>query len=159
MFPSDLSASGYSTITAFPKLVNSGWQSLRPLLFPPACRMPFASHRLFQIGWANIPKPRFPVAATQTSAAVGPKNSPDLIVPPSLASRTPTPPLTLKADEGELSDIMADFETVMEEILPLEARSALLDYKPGDVVVTATGRGWHLIKVRVHITHSEGPEA
>lgn len=43
---------------------------------------------------------------------------------------------------------MADVEAGMEEILPVAARTALLDYKPGDVVVTPTGRGWHVVKVR-----------
>ncbi|CAM9205663.1 unnamed protein product [Ectocarpus sp. 13 AM-2016] len=42
---------------------------------------------------------------------------------------------------------MADADAGMEEILPLAARTALLDYKPGDVVVTPTGRGWHVIKI------------
>lgn len=36
----------------------------------------------------------------------------------------------------------------MEEILPVAARAALLDYKPGDVVIAPTGRGWHIVKVR-----------
>lgn len=41
---------------------------------------------------------------------------------------------------------IAGTEVLMEEILPLEARQALLDYKPGDLVVAATERGWHVIK-------------
>ena len=36
----------------------------------------------------------------------------------------------------------------MEEILPVAARTALLDYKPGDIVIAPTGRGWHIVKVR-----------
>lgn len=42
---------------------------------------------------------------------------------------------------------MADVEAGMEEILPFAARTALLDYKPGDVVIAPTGRGWHVVKV------------
>lgn len=51
---------------------------------------------------------------------------------------------------------MADVEAGMEEILPVAARSALLDYKPGDVVVTPTGRGWHVVKVREGLEGEEG---
>lgn len=43
---------------------------------------------------------------------------------------------------------MADVEAGMEEILPVAARTALLDYKPGDIVIAPTGRGWHIVKVR-----------
>ena len=46
------------------------------------------------------------------------------------------------------AQVMADAEAGMEEILPVAARTALLDYKPGDVVIAPTGRGWHIVKVR-----------
>lgn len=51
-------------------------------------------------------------------------------------------------EEKVVSEEAADVEAGMEEILPLAARTALLDYKPGDVAIAATGRGWHVIKVR-----------
>ncbi len=51
-------------------------------------------------------------------------------------------------DPSPRHQAMADVEAGVEEILPLPARSALLDYKPGDVVIAPTGRGWHVVKVR-----------
>lgn len=82
----------------------------------------------------------------------GPLKSPQLTVPRSQASQHFPTPLASEGGEtgsGALSAAEADAEAGMEEILPLEARKVLLDYKPGDVVVVATGRGWHLLKVGV----------
>lgn len=52
------------------------------------------------------------------------------------------------APQTAVAQVMADVEAGMEEILPVAARTALLDYKPGDIVIAPTGRGWHIVKVR-----------
>lgn len=103
------------------------------------------------MGWAstvdNLPAP----AATAQPL----KGTPGLKIPPSDAART-LPASTLAggaaAAEGstgreELFEALSDVEAGMEEILPRDARMALLDYKPGDVMITPTGRGWHVVKV------------
>ena len=72
-----------------------------------------------------------------------------------MARRLPTSALTRRgaaaaegsAEREELYEALSDVEAGMEEILPRDARMALLDYKPGDVVITPTGRGWHIVKV------------
>lgn len=87
--------------------------------------------------------------------ATSPPKSPQLAVPTSAAARVLPAGVSQNGEaegghqqqEEALSGAMADAEAGMEEILPLDARTALLDYKPGDVVVTPTGRGWHVIKV------------
>lgn len=82
-----------------------------------------------------------------------PQGSPRLNVPTSAAVRTlPASSLdkgAAAAAEGrkELFEALSDVEAGMEGILPRDARMALLNYKPGDVMITSTGRGWHVVKV------------
>lgn len=98
------------------------------------------------MGWASTSKGR----PTIPPITASPPKSPHVEVPSSAATRTVPSPQTAGAVEKEtveLSEVMADVEAGMEEILPLDARVALLDYKPGDVVITPTGRGWHIVKV------------
>lgn len=100
-----------------------------------------------QVGWANVSKPRSSSTAPSDNAPLA-SNSPLLFVPPVASSRA-GPHSSQAQEEGHegITGAMDDAEAGMEEILPLVAREALLDYKPGDVVVTSTGRGWHLVKV------------
>lgn len=124
------------------------------LLHYNACSLPQ------QVGWADVSKMRTITNKPATDSPISAANSPFLFVPPSRTSSRglpnslreggePTlPPLAEGAtgDRGEETAALADAEAGVEEILPLEARRALLDYKPGDVVVAATERGWHLVK-------------
>lgn len=102
--------------------------------------------RTAQIGWASTPN-----ALRVEPIEASPPKSPQLAVPASAASRV-VPGIGgqdgAAAEEAAVSDAAADVEAGMEEILPLAARTALLDYKPGDVAIAATGRGWHVVKVR-----------
>ncbi|CAN0361973.1 unnamed protein product [Pylaiella littoralis] len=91
-----------------------------------------------EIGWASTPQ-----GQRAEPTASSPLKSPQLSVPTSAAARV----LPGQDEAGELSEVMADVEAGMDEILPREARTALLDYKPGDVVVTPTGLGWHVVKI------------
>lgn len=115
---------------------------------------PVTLHDTSQVGWAST-SDKLPAGADTTQP---PQGSPKLNIPPSDAARTlPASVLadgasTATAAEGstgreELFEALSDVEAGMEEILPRDARMALLDYKPGDVVITPTGRGWHVVKV------------
>ncbi|CAM9437873.1 unnamed protein product [Scytosiphon promiscuus] len=98
-----------------------------------------------EIGWASTPN-----ALRVEPIATSPPKSPQLAVPASPAARV-VPGIGKDAGDGAGAEVVseeaADVEAGMEEILPLAARTALLDYKPGDVAIAATGRGWHVIKI------------
>eukprot|EP00903_Cladosiphon_okamuranus_P014407 g13375.t1 len=93
-----------------------------------------------EIGWASTPQA---ARAAKMAATASPPRSPQLAVPPSPAGRV----LPGQGEKEGVSEVMADVEVVMEEILPVDARAALLDYKPGDIVIAPTGRGWHVVKI------------
>ncbi|CAM9825042.1 unnamed protein product, partial [Hapterophycus canaliculatus] len=103
-----------------------------------------------EIGWASTPN-----ALRVEPILTSPPKSPRLAVPTSAAARV-VPGIGQDGGDGAaeaVSEAAADVEAGMEEILPLAARTALLDYKPGDVAIAPTGRGWHVIKRR----HEERP--
>lgn len=103
-----------------------------------------------QVGWASTSDDT-PPAVTDTSYS--PQGPTRLNIPQSAAARSlPASSLAegaVAAVEGrnEVFEALSDVEAGMEEILPREARMALLDYKPGDVIIKPTGRGWHVVKV------------
>lgn len=81
-----------------------------------------------QVGWASTSdgRPQFP------PITASPSKSPELEVPASLTARVGKRGVD---DAG------------IEEILPREARMGLLDFKPGDMTIASTARGWHVLKV------------
>lgn len=92
-----------------------------------------------QVGWASTSdsRPQFP------PVTASPWKSPDLEVPASLTARVRT-----LGPGGEPSEEKRGVESPgIDEILPRDARTGLLDFKPGDMMIASTARGWHVLKV------------